>query len=506
MHAELRLDGDRAWVLELAARSIGGLCSRALRFGAGISLEEVILRHALRPRARPARRASGRPAGVMMLPIARAGTLREVRGLDAARAVAGRGGHPHHDPARPAGRAAARGRPLSGLRVRPGGDARRRSRRRCARAHASARRRRRLSILPRPWSPSPPTSSAARRSSASVRSRPTASSRRLHAADGRGRPLPGEPVARALRRRAPAPADERPLERHRPGLVAGRRDDRVHERPRRGRHAGGALPDRARRRRGAARVRRRARRRGRAGVVAGRDADRVHGQGGPRPVLERRSQAAHGPGHPHGRLAQRRRRARVPHPPLRGRGPPGRPAACRSRRATSTSPSPPGTPTAAGSRSPPGWAPDADLDAQAEHPLRAREGRRRGRRSWCAWRASPGCPRGRPTGARSRSSAPMSPARPDHAEPELYVWDGADARSLTGVARPARDARLRLRPARLDGARGAASALGRRLARRRDQPARPRRGVARAAGRRAASADARRHVARRRSRAPAAVS
>ena len=47
VHAELRLDGDRAWVLELAARSIGGLCSRALRFGAGISLEEVILRHAL---------------------------------------------------------------------------------------------------------------------------------------------------------------------------------------------------------------------------------------------------------------------------------------------------------------------------------------------------------------------------------------------------------------------------------------------------------------------------
>ena len=47
-------------VLELAARSIGGLCSRALRFGAGISLEEVILRHALRPPARRRMRASGR--------------------------------------------------------------------------------------------------------------------------------------------------------------------------------------------------------------------------------------------------------------------------------------------------------------------------------------------------------------------------------------------------------------------------------------------------------------
>jgi biotin carboxylase len=88
VHAELRLDGGRAWVLELAARSIGGLCSRALRFGAGISLEEVILRHALRLPIGPHEREQA-ASGVMMLPIAHGGTLREVRGLDAARAVAG---------------------------------------------------------------------------------------------------------------------------------------------------------------------------------------------------------------------------------------------------------------------------------------------------------------------------------------------------------------------------------------------------------------------------------
>jgi biotin carboxylase len=88
VHAELRVAGDRIRVLELAARSIGGLCSRSLRFGAGISLEEVILRHALglplgdHDRERVA-------SGVMMLPIRRAGTLREVRGLAAARAVPG---------------------------------------------------------------------------------------------------------------------------------------------------------------------------------------------------------------------------------------------------------------------------------------------------------------------------------------------------------------------------------------------------------------------------------
>src|SRR5262249_44240315 len=47
VHAEIRFDGEDAWVIELAARTIGGLCARALRFGAGISLEEVVLRHAL---------------------------------------------------------------------------------------------------------------------------------------------------------------------------------------------------------------------------------------------------------------------------------------------------------------------------------------------------------------------------------------------------------------------------------------------------------------------------
>jgi biotin carboxylase len=87
LHAELRLGDGRAWVLELAARSIGGLCSRALRFGAGISLEEVILRHALRlPLGAHERERAA--SGVMMLPIARRGTLRKVRGLRAARAVA----------------------------------------------------------------------------------------------------------------------------------------------------------------------------------------------------------------------------------------------------------------------------------------------------------------------------------------------------------------------------------------------------------------------------------
>ncbi len=73
-------------VLEIAARSIGGLCGRTLRFGTGMSLEELILRRALgRPVDSLERERTA--AAVMMIPIPRAGILEEVRGLDAARAV-----------------------------------------------------------------------------------------------------------------------------------------------------------------------------------------------------------------------------------------------------------------------------------------------------------------------------------------------------------------------------------------------------------------------------------
>ena len=88
IHAELRVDGGKASVIEVAARSIGGLCARALRFGAGISLEEVILRHALGRGLDGLVREDG-ASGVMMIPIPRAGVLNGVNGRDAALAVAG---------------------------------------------------------------------------------------------------------------------------------------------------------------------------------------------------------------------------------------------------------------------------------------------------------------------------------------------------------------------------------------------------------------------------------
>ena len=88
IHAELRVNERGPWVIEIAARSLGGLCARVLRFGAGVSLEDLILRHAIGLEIVTLERER-RPAGVMMLPIPDAGTLRAVAGVDAARAVAG---------------------------------------------------------------------------------------------------------------------------------------------------------------------------------------------------------------------------------------------------------------------------------------------------------------------------------------------------------------------------------------------------------------------------------
>jgi hypothetical protein len=92
VHAECRVCGTEIYVLEVAARPIGGLCAKAIRFtGADetlASLEEVLLRHAV-----------GEPVdgfavvnearAVMMIPIPRRGVFRRVRGVDDARRVAG---------------------------------------------------------------------------------------------------------------------------------------------------------------------------------------------------------------------------------------------------------------------------------------------------------------------------------------------------------------------------------------------------------------------------------
>lgn len=98
IHAECRVQScagnSRVFVLEVAARPIGGLCARALRFqskeepGPLISLEELLLRHALGESAGKWRREAA-ASGVMMIPIPRRGVLRRVAGIDGARQVRG---------------------------------------------------------------------------------------------------------------------------------------------------------------------------------------------------------------------------------------------------------------------------------------------------------------------------------------------------------------------------------------------------------------------------------
>jgi biotin carboxylase len=88
IHAELRLNRQGIWMLEVAARSIGGLCSRTLRFGSGISLEELILRHAA-GLPMPSHQRELAAAGVMMLPIRQPGRLRAVEGQAEAKQVPG---------------------------------------------------------------------------------------------------------------------------------------------------------------------------------------------------------------------------------------------------------------------------------------------------------------------------------------------------------------------------------------------------------------------------------
>ncbi len=88
VHAELRINDEGVWLIEMAGRSIGGLCSSVLEFGVGVSLEELILRHAV-GQPLPAMKQDVTGAGVMMIPISRAGMLRGVDGIDAASAVPG---------------------------------------------------------------------------------------------------------------------------------------------------------------------------------------------------------------------------------------------------------------------------------------------------------------------------------------------------------------------------------------------------------------------------------
>jgi biotin carboxylase len=88
IHAELRVNASGACMLEIAARPIGGLCARALRFEGGIPLEELVTLHAIGSTPEKHRRTA--PArGVMMIPVPAAGIYESVSGIAEARSVEG---------------------------------------------------------------------------------------------------------------------------------------------------------------------------------------------------------------------------------------------------------------------------------------------------------------------------------------------------------------------------------------------------------------------------------
>ncbi|HEU4895869.1 MAG TPA: biotin carboxylase, partial [Acidimicrobiia bacterium] len=89
VHIELKIQGDRAAVIEVAARSIGGLCSRSLSFGLmGTTLETLILRNAI-GRRRDEMRRERVASGVLMIPTPASGTLSVVAGESETRGIPG---------------------------------------------------------------------------------------------------------------------------------------------------------------------------------------------------------------------------------------------------------------------------------------------------------------------------------------------------------------------------------------------------------------------------------
>ena len=88
VHAELRVDEDgKVWVLEVAARTIGGECARLVELATEQSLEKLVLSNALSQlHSLPELKGA---AGVLMIPTTQAGVLRRVEGVMAAQNVEG---------------------------------------------------------------------------------------------------------------------------------------------------------------------------------------------------------------------------------------------------------------------------------------------------------------------------------------------------------------------------------------------------------------------------------
>ncbi|VAW96825.1 hypothetical protein MNBD_GAMMA22-1222 [hydrothermal vent metagenome] len=97
IHAECRINNSGIWVIEIAARTIGGLCGRLLTFGIGMSLEQLVLSHAIGENipsidinsntSLDDNKLNENASGVLMIPIPQHGILKRVEGLLAAQKI-----------------------------------------------------------------------------------------------------------------------------------------------------------------------------------------------------------------------------------------------------------------------------------------------------------------------------------------------------------------------------------------------------------------------------------
>ncbi|MCK4708480.1 MAG: ATP-grasp domain-containing protein, partial [Gammaproteobacteria bacterium] len=84
IHAELRIDdNDKPWILEVAARTIGGDCGQSLKPSSEYSLEELVISYAINEPIKP--EPQQHSSGVLMIPVPQAGILKRVEGLTEAR-------------------------------------------------------------------------------------------------------------------------------------------------------------------------------------------------------------------------------------------------------------------------------------------------------------------------------------------------------------------------------------------------------------------------------------
>lgn len=79
VHAELRINDDEPYIIEIAARTIGGECARLLEYASGQSLEALVIQFATGLVKSDVKFDTA--AGVLMIPTPQSGILRRVEGV-----------------------------------------------------------------------------------------------------------------------------------------------------------------------------------------------------------------------------------------------------------------------------------------------------------------------------------------------------------------------------------------------------------------------------------------